>query len=266
MSKWNAQAGRARMAAMRTAVSMFTALAFAAPTAGEGASADAGFDQTPAGEAPTELAYPQQVASGVLQVVGAETSPADPFDGADNRSLYIRQKPAAAQPQFAWAADTPIESRGRFEVRFFAPKPDGEANTEPALVRIKIGQRRRNDDGQPVSAVDRGIQLILREDGAMKYAKPVEVPNRASNFDQSLPRGVAHKLVITFDLDEQRWSGTIDGVPLTDREGEIEAFRFKRPTERVDAIELRVGRSNQKTQHIFVDDVSLRTGDAAATE
>ena len=214
------------------------------------------FDDTPPGEPPDSVAYIDDATEGELRIVDSETTPADPFGGEGNRSLYVTDAGNDNHmPRFAWRTEHPIEDKARVSISFFQPGADKDAGTVPALVSMRIGQQWRDENGKPGVLVTAGPNIALRWDGKIRY----KTEQHTTQLAQSFPSDAPHTLAITVDLEKQEWSGTLDGVQLTGYRGEQTRFPFHKSIERVDAIELRVGRWKQRGHHAFFDDITIST-------
>ncbi|MFW6060069.1 MAG: hypothetical protein ACODAQ_07790 [Phycisphaeraceae bacterium] len=227
----------------------------ATPTLAESPALELDFESVDTGQRPPDLAFMDDFAGdSVLRIVDADSDPADPFaDGETNRSLYVLDASDEHQPRFAWQLDEPITDQGEFSIDVYFPEPDEQADTSPALLRIMIGQRRLDDAGEPSTVTDNGPSLYLLEDGRIK----TRTPDRMWSFDQSFPTGQVHTLTVAFDVAQQTWTATIAGVPLTRSRGELESHPFHRTIERIDTVELSVGRPPHVGQHVFLDNLTL---------
>lgn len=179
--------------------------------------------------------------SGRVDVVDSSTNPAHPFtnpgNGAQSLLLEDNADPSAANVSFQGA--TSITS-GTFSFDFWITK---DATWTTPFVDVRVGIN------AVTSGSDLGVWFALNASGGLTDF------GGAGTLDQTYTFNAPHTMVIDFDAATDKWTGTLDNVPLTAGGGATTQFNFFTAMTSIQSVGFGSGYSTNTTSRGFVDNL-----------
>lgn len=213
------------------------------------------FQADTVGGNPGAADYIEETGGSVVEVIGASSTPADPFGGAGNKSLWLQDDSATGSAQAGFRRTT-TEAVGWLGLKFNV--------TQDATYPTPFFQVRLFDDGVTsldgsASTAEMGPWMAFN---ASLAGDPIDI--RVADtvggwliLDQTLTSNTVHTLVITFNAASDTFTALLDGSPLTDDGGTTTAFPFRTPQSGIDAIEFTAAHYTRTGAQAFVDDIQL---------
>ncbi|MCC7300842.1 MAG: hypothetical protein IT583_07165 [Verrucomicrobia bacterium] len=192
-----------------------------------------------------------------LRIVDSESQPADPFGGAENRSL-LTDDTGPASPDVGWSTDGFVNEKQDMTLSLKACFVN-DGTFSNAYVIIQAG---KNDmkARSSLTAIEAAVQLTIMGDriNARSGSEVVRL-NQEPGVDFAW--NAVWNVVINISPETKTWSAAINGVPLT--KGSKDTFKF-RDNPSVDGINF-VGMTGQSAAsgcRVFWDDVKLEVASA----
>lgn len=206
------------------------------------------------GANPSLADYISETGGNVIEVVGSASTPADPFGGAGNKSLWLQDNndPSDAAVGFRRTVAEPV---GKLSLRLYVvqdvsfPTPwlelrafkDGISSLDGAAQGVEIGPWMFFSAGSLVSPISIGLFTS----------------GPTLTLDQTLSANTAHMVEISFNTVSDTFTAMLDGSPLTDDGGATTVFPFYSALPDLNAVAFTAGFSTRVGVRTFVDDISL---------
>ncbi|MCC6424146.1 MAG: PEP-CTERM sorting domain-containing protein [Phycisphaerales bacterium] len=218
---------------------MSAALVTAALAVGASSASAAILSQNFEGDTPGGAPSGTLYTSGHIEVVDSSTNPVDPFAASGNHSLLVEDNsdPNSANAVFSASG---ASTTGTFSFDFWSTK-DGTWTTPYFEVRI--------GNSTVQNGSDLGVWFAFNNSGnIVNYGGQ-------GTLDQTLTHNASHTIVINYDTSTDKWSGTLDNVPLTAGSGSITQFDFYTALASVQSFGFSAGYSTTTTVRGFVDNL-----------
>jgi len=221
------------------------ASAFAVSSVASAAYLSADFESDTVNLPPSSASYYPNAAPNYAKVIDSASTPAaERIGGAGNQSLQLEDMsdPNDVRVGFQGGAGG-IVGQGYFATKLFITK-DGTLNKPGLEIRLGSGP----------SAGSIGVWLAHYGGAGLVDA------NTFNAFDNPVSVNAPHALVINFDTATDKYSGTIDGNPLTMGGGAITQFNFTSNQSLLETVLMVSGCSSTSASRVFVDDIVLDAG------
>ena len=190
----------------------------------------------------------EKVEGNTVLVVGKTSRPKDPFEGADNRSLYLhrekRQESKESMPAFV-RFPFPAAPAGTATLNFYLKSTGDEAGIFE--VQVGIGDRQKS-----LAAVQMWTNSDGRTPGLIRYFSGNTDGSTAKDFDRAVAHDVKNTLSIT-------WGGGVYSVKLNGElltAGGKDSFDYANPGINSASV-LQITTTGVNDVEVFVDDVKV---------
>lgn len=174
--------------------------------------------------------------AGSIQVVGSTSTPADPFGGAGNQSLWMQSGSGSSSTsaQIDWDLPGGSVTSGTVSVDYFL-------NTGN-YAEIRLGEPGMFSSGSHI-----GPFIALSNNQVQIVSSP------SHTLDNVATAGVKHTITVTFNATAHTFTGTVDGQPM--KSGTTTVFSFYSGLSGIQTVGVDVGYSTASKQAFF-DNIS----------
>jgi hypothetical protein len=198
------------MSARFLSAALVTAALAATASSASAAYLSLDFEGDTPGNTPAGYTFIRQGANNVVRVVDGSSSPADPFGGAGNQSLLLDDNDTTNAAVVTFLGANGGLTSGTFSIQWILrdggrpPVPnDPNAGYDGRLyTNILVGESSTGTD-----LTSTGMQFYQDETTFGAYG--------VGAFEQPALTGLVNTLVVNFDTTTDKFSGTLNGAPLT---------------------------------------------------